>query len=506
MDTAKPAVAAIAIHRDRIVAVGTNDEISPLIGPNTLVTDLESATVLPGFIDCHIHLIQYGLGLSSLDLRAVRSIDELKKRVAARSKDDIDWVLGQGWDQEKFVERRYPTRHDLDEASPTKPVLLRRICGHVCVANSVALKRAGIDERSNEPPGGVIDRDAAKAPTGILRENAIDLLDAAVPSPSAKDFEKATLAACQDALKAGLTSVHCIINSDPELRALLKLRSEDRLPLRFHVLIPSNHLSAVKKLGVQTGFGDKWVRLGAIKIFADGSLGARTAALEAPYEDDPSNRGMTIYRQEELDELVREAHLAGFQVAIHAIGDRASRMALESLAKATNQTQGDLRHRIEHASVLNHDLISEFGKLGVTASVQPHFIVSDFWLEQRLGRERASLSYPFASLARAGVRVVAGSDCPVDPLAPLQGIAAATTRSDPDEAITVEAAIAMYTRNAAYASFEENVKGTIEPGKYADLVALHTDPKEITPSTIPEIQVLFTMVGGKIMYQSGTVS
>ena len=506
MDTANPAVAAIAIHKDRIVAVGTTDEISPLIGPNTLVTDLEGMTVLPGFIDCHIHLIQYGLGFNSLDLRGVRSIDELKKRVAARSKDDIDWVLGRGWDQEKFAERRYPTRHDLDEASPTKPVLLRRICGHVCVANSVALKRAGIDERSGEPPGGVIDRDTAKAPTGILRENAIDLLYAAVPAPSMRDFEKATLTACQDALKAGLTSVHCIINSELELRALLKLRSEDRLSLRFYVLLPSDHLSAAKKLGVQTGFGDEWIRLGAIKLFSDGSLGARTAALEASYEDDPSNRGVTVYRQEELDELVGDAQLAGFQVAIHAIGDRASRMALESLAKATNQTQRDLRHRIEHASVLDHDLISEFGELGVIASVQPHFVVSDFWLEQRLGRERASLSYPFASLARMGVRVVAGSDCPVEPLAPLQGIAAATTRSDSDEAITVEAAIALYTRNAAYASFEENLKGTIEPGKYADLVALRTDPREIAPSTIPEIQVLFTMVGGKIMYRSSTVS
>jgi hypothetical protein len=504
MATAKPKAAAIAIQEHRIAAVGTTSEISRLIGPETIVTDLKGATVLPGFTDCHTHLIQYGLGLNNLNLRNVRSIDELKERVAEKSRDEVEWILGRGWDQEKFAEKRYPTRHDLDEASPAKPVLLRRICGHIYVANSTALNRAGVSELSDDPPGGVIDRDTGNVPTGILRENAMDLLDAVIPTLKVEDYEKATLAACQDALKAGLTSVHCIINSDLELRALLKLKSEDRLPLRFYILLLSNRLNAIKMLGVQTGFGDEWIRFGAIKIFSDGSLGARTAALEAPYNDDPSNCGVTIYRQEELDGLVSEAHSAGLQVAIHAIGDRAARMALESLAKSTTKTQENLRHRIEHASVLNSNLIDEFKRLGVIASVQPHFTVSDFWIEQRLGRKRTSLAYPFASLARKGVRVVAGSDCPVEPLAPLQGIAGATKRSGSEEAISVEDAISLYTRDAAYASFEENVKGTIEPGKYADLVCFQTDPRDITPNAIPEIQVLFTMVAGRIMYRSST--
>jgi len=502
MDPARPEAQAVAILGDRIVAVGKSSELSALAGPSTAVVDLKGATVLPGFIDCHTHLIQYGLGLKYLDLRDVRSIYELKEHVAEASKGDVDWILGRGWDQEKFAEKRYPTRHDLDEASPEKPVLLRRLCGHICVANSTALNEAGVDEHSVDPPGGVIDRDAEGAPTGILRENAVDILDKAVPSPEAEEYEEAILAACQDALKAGLTTVHCIIDSNLELRALLKLRAAHRLPIRFYVIIPAEQLSDVNRLGLRTGFGDEWVRLGAIKIFADGSLGARTAALEAPYNDDPTNLGVTIHRQEELDELVAEAHQSDMQVAIHAIGDRASRMVLKSLAKATAQTSRELRHRIEHASVLSQDLISELGESGAIVSVQPHFIVSDFWLVRRLGSARASLTYPFASLVRAGVRVVAGSDCPIEPMAPLTGIAAAVGRLQPEETITVEEGIALYTRDAAYASFDEGVKGTIERGKYADLTVLRTDPRSVNASEISGIQVALTVVGGEIMYRS----
>jgi len=473
-----------------------------LAGPQTVLIDLKQATVLPGFTDCHVHLIWYGLGLERLHLNDVRSINELKDRVALKSKENVPWVLGWGWDQDRLTEKRYPTRQDLDEASPHKPVLLRRICGHASVANSVALKMAGIDRNSVNPPGGVINKDASGSPTGLLLENAMDLVEAVAPRPTEDEYERSTLAACEDAVQAGLTTVHCIINSEMELRTLLNLEAADRLPLRFYVLITPDQLRAAKKLGLRTGFGNEYVRIGGVKIFTDGSLGARTAALEETYRDDPTNRGVTIYTQEDLNKLVRDAHDSGFQVAIHAIGDRAVAMALNSIEKATGLGARNLRHRIEHASVLNKSLIDRFRTLHVTASVQPHFIASDYWLKERLGTERASMTYPLASLTRAGVTVVAGSDGPIDPIQPLACIGAALERPGTKEAISAEETIALYTRNAAYASFEEREKGTITPGKYADLIALQEEPMTANADAIANIKVILTMVGGRIVYQT----
>ncbi len=500
MDSARPLAEAVAVTGDRIVAVGSNEEIKPLIGLNTKVVDAKGTTILPGFIDCHTHLIEYGLSLKNVDLRGVTSIEEMKKRVAHRAQTSAAWILGLGWDQERFAEKRYPTRKDLDEASPDKPVLLWRVCGHICVLNSAALQVAGIGAETPDPRGGIIDRDSSEEPTGILRETAFDLVLKAIPKLSLGDYEEAIVAASQRALEGGLTTVHCMTGSEPELRGLLKLRSEGRLRLRFYVFIPVEHMEAARYLGLRSGFGDDWIRLGGIKVFIDGSLGARTAALEEPYADDPKNRGMAIYNQQQLNEIVAEAHRSDFQIAAHAIGDRAIVMALHAFAKVNkSMPKENHRHRIEHASVLDHTLIRRIQELGLIASVQPHFNVSDFWVEQRLGKERAYLTYPFASLLRAGVKVVAGSDCPVEPLTPLSGIEAAVNRTPP-ETLGVEDAIALYTRNAAYASFDENTKGTITAGKLADLVILQEDPRKVPPSTISKIRVLKTMVGGRIVH------
>jgi len=502
MDVARPQAEAIAITADRVVAVGSNLQIKSLAGPDTKVLNLNGATVLPGFTDCHIHLIEYGLSLRNIDLRQAQSIEEVKKTVAERTHGSRTWVLGRGWDQEKFTEKRYPTRRDLDEASPEKPVFLRRICGHICVANSAALTLAAVSARTPNPPGGIIDHDASGEPTGILRESAVDLVSQAIPPLELKDYEQAALNACEHALKAGLTTVHCITGSYLELKALLNLKSEGRLPLRFHVLIPLDQLKAAVSLGIGSGFGDEWIRIGAVKIFTDGSLGARTAALEAPYADDPENQGVTMYSQQQLDDIISEAHRSGFQIAAHAIGDKAAAMILHAIKKASESApRKNLRHRIEHASILNTQLIRQIKQAGVVASVQPHFIVSDIWLEQRLGARRASLAYPFHSLLQAGIIIVGGSDCPVEPLTPLSGIEAAVNRPG-TEAVTAEDAISFYTRNAAYASFEEKSKGTIAPGKLADLVILDEDPEKVPPSKISEIRLLLTMVGGKTGYQA----
>ena len=503
MDPALPRAEAIGILGERIIAVGSNSEIAQIRGPDTETINLNGATVLPGFIDCHIHLIEYGLSLRNLDLRNISSIADLKKRVAEGAKNASSWVLGRGWDQEKFVDKRYPTRHDLDEASPTKPVLIRRICGHVAVVNSVALRIAGIDNHTAGPEGGTIDRDSSGEPLGVLRETAIQLVESKVPSPTLKDYEEATLAACDRALAAGLTSVHCITDSPAELKALLELRRQGKLPLRFYVFIPVEELQHAKQLGFSTGFGDEWVRLGGVKIFTDGSLGGHTAALEAPYDDAPTNRGVTIYKQEQLDEIAAQAHQADLQVAAHAIGDRAIGMVLNAIEKAKNSMPNkELRHRIEHASVLNDELIQRMKHAELIASVQPHFIVSDFWVENRLGVKRARMTYPFASLLRSGVKVVGGSDSPVEPLDPLRGVAAASNRQGSAEVVGVEEALACYTRDAAFASFEEGQKGTISPAKFADFVVLQKDPRKVAAPLIPEIPILMTIVGGKVRYRS----
>ena len=280
MDAARPQAEAIAVRADRIVAMGSNQHIKSLAGPDTKVLKLNGATVLPGFTDCHIHLIEYGLSLRNIDLRNARSIEEVKKIVSERTHGSTTWVLGRGWDQEKFAEKRYPTRRDLDEVSPEKSVFLRRICGHICVVNSAALNIAAVSAKTPNPPGGIIDHDSAGEPTGILRENAVDLVGQAIPPLELRDYAQAALTACEHALKAGLTTVHCITNSELELKALLDLKSEGRLPLRFYVLIPLDQLKAAVALGIRSGFGDEWVRIGAVKIFTDGSLGREQQRLK----------------------------------------------------------------------------------------------------------------------------------------------------------------------------------------------------------------------------------
>lgn len=501
MNKNQPSAEALAIHDEKIVAVGSNKEVLSIVSPQTKITDLKGATVLPGFIDCHIHLIEYGLSLGGIDCRRVRSINELKRLVAGRTTGTGEWILGRGWDQEKFEENRYPTRADLDQVSPLNPVILTRVCGHICVANSAALREAGVDRNTPNPEGGLIDRDSDGEPTGILRENAVDLVNRVVPTPGLEAYVKATTEACQMALQAGLTTVHCIVTSDMELQALSKLHLERRLQLRFYVFIPASQLAGATTLGLRSGFGDDMLRIGGVKIFTDGSLGARTAALEEPYSDDPTTRGVAIYTQEQLNDVVAEAHLAGFQTAIHAIGDRAIGMALDAIEEARRRfPTKNLRHRIEHASVLTEDLIRRMKKLNVLAVVQPHFIVSDYWVHERLGHKRSELAYPFQSLVRSGVSVVGSSDCPVEPLSPLSGITAAINRPGSKEALSLEQAIELYTRSAAYASYEENWKGTIEPGKLADLVVLEKDPGKVPPEMIQEIKVLATIVGGRTQY------
>ncbi len=507
LSSMKPKAEALAIKGGKIVAVGSNSEVGGYVGGGTRVLDLKGKTVVPGFVDCHVHMASFGQQLQGLDLRDTASIEELKRQIReyADKHPWKSWILGGRWDHEKFSEKRYPTRWDLDEAVPDRPVFLVRVCGHVGVANTKALEAAGIT-RDTVVEGGRIDLDEASGePNGVLRENALNLVWQAVPKPSETELEEAILEACIKAVSQGLTMVHWIVDSAEELRLIQKLWRDGKLPLRVYVGIPAKLLNEAVRLGLSTGFGDDMLRIGFVKIFADGSLGARTAALKEPYMDKPETRGMMLLSQRKLDSLVLKAHRAGWQVAVHAIGDRAVESVLKAFEKAFKKhPRGGLRHRVEHCSVLNPRLIRRMKRLGLIASVQPHFIVSDFWIVDRVGVERARWVYPFKTLMKEGVVVASGSDCPVEPISPVLGIWAAVARKTfVEESLTVEEALKTYTLNAAYASFDEDKKGTIEVGKFADLTVLSEDPFNVPPERLRGVEVEMTIVGGEVVYKKG---
>jgi len=504
----QPKAEALAIYGARITAVGSNKEVYRQAGPETKTIDVRGKTVVPGLVDCHVHMTGFGDFLQSLNLRNVDSIIEMQTKLHeyAKRNKERSWVLGGRWDQERFSEKRYPTRKDLDASVNDKPVFLTRVCGHVGVANSKALELAGIT-RQTAVTGGQVDLDKATGePDGILRENAIGLIWKVVPKPTLKEVEEACFAACEEAVKVGLVCVHWMISSASEVKAIQRLHSEGKLPLRVCLGISVDDLEEMVSLGLLTGFGDDMVKIGFIKILADGSLGGRTAALKQPYSDKPETRGMMLYTQKKLNELVAKAHQAGLQLAIHAIGDRAIDFVLRAYEKALKEhPRKDHRHRIEHCSVLNKSLVKRIKKLKLIASIQPHFVFSDFWATDRVGSTRARWVYPFKTLMQEGLTLVSGSDGPVEPIDPILGIWAATARkSNPQESLTVEEALTTYTVNAAFSSFDEHKRGTIEAGKLADMVVLSDDPFQIAPDKIRNIAVEMTIANGKVVYAKQT--
>jgi len=504
LDSKQPKAEAVAIQNRKIIAVGSNEEIRKYIGKETKIMDAQNRTVVPGFVDCHIHMTGFGWSLQTLDLRDINSIKEMQQKVQeyAEKNSERSWILGGRWDQEKFAEKRFPTRWDLDKASTDKPVFLVRVCGHLAVVNSKALQLAGITKETTVE-GGEIDLDKATGePNGIARENALETIRKAIPKPSSKELENVCLLACRKAVEAGLTGVHWIVDSADEIRIIEKLCFEGKLPLRVYLGIPVDLLDELVDLGLATGFGNDMVKIGFIKIFADGSLGARTAALKQPYSDKPETSGIILYAQKKLNKLVLKAHKAGLQLGVHAIGDQAVETVLKAFVKASREfPRENHRHRIEHCSVLNPKLIRQMKRLGLIASVQPHFIVSDFWVTDRVGDVRARWVYPFKTLMREGLVVVSGSDCPVEPIRPLLGVWAAVARKGfAEESLTLEEALRAYTLNAAYASFDEDKKGTLEVGKFADLTVLSGDLATVLPEKIRDVVVEMVLVGGEIVY------
>ncbi|MGQ9596070.1 MAG: amidohydrolase [Thermoproteota archaeon] len=523
---------ALAIKGDKIVAVGTNEQMKDFIGNSTEVVDLRGRVVVPGFEDSHCHFIGYGLSLLRVDLTDTKNMDDFLLRIKTKVKtsQSNSWILGRGWDQDKMVwngewERAYkwPTRWDLDTISPENPVFLTRICGHIAVANTLALKLAEINKNTPNPAGGKIDRENETGePTGILRDTAMELVDKVIPKPSHEEVKTAIKLAMKNAINFGITSIEEAGINREYLDLYEELYESRELCIRVNVLIDVNNVDEMIKKGIKSPHAVKenWLRIASVKIFADGSLGGRTAYLKEDYNDEPGWRGLPRYTQEELDEIIIKANEAGLQVAVHAIGDAANEMVLQSFEKSKKSLGNGykkLRNRIEHCSVLNPEIIKKYKELDVIASIQFSFATSDMaWAEDRVGPGRIRYTYAWRKLLNEGIKCIGSTDCPVEVLDPILGLYHMVTRKKvngeprngwyPEESLTMKEALYLITRDAAYGTFEEDIKGTIEVGKLADLVVLSQDILNVKPEDILNTKVEMVLVGGRILYDASKES
>ncbi len=499
MNKAHPSAEAVAVKDDRIIKVGSTEDISYLIGKNTQIIYLGGRTVIPGFIDTHIHVADFGRFLLWVDLTVARSINKMQvllgEKLENAAKDK--WVVGRGWNENQFAEKRLPTRFDLDVVSPHNPVIFYHQSGQTALVNTKALNSAGITKETDCPMGGIIDKDSTGEPTGVLREGATDLVWKLVPEPGLNELVDAASSGCERIVQAGITTVHWLAASATDILILRKLRASGKLPLKVYMVIPSNLLGdSVLPDHLQDGD----VKIGGVEVTVDGYLASRTAALFSPYSEDPQNRGKLSQTQKVLNAMTKNVLDKGFQIVAHAMGDKAVDAALTAIE--ISEERG--RQRIDPAALLNGKLIERIKKLKVVVSVQPLVAASEFSVydaEEHLGKDRARWLYPLKTLFKEGIRVCGGSDCPMEPLNPLIGVQSAVTRRFfPEEQLTAEEALQMYTLNAAYASCEEKTKGSIEEGKFADLTVLSENPCEVSSGNIQDIQVEMTIINGKIVY------
>ncbi len=508
---------AICVRGDRIVGVGERSALRSALSGTVEEIDMEGACILPGFVEGHCHMLSLGQHLQSLSLHDCGSITQLKKQVreAAVSLPEDAWILGRGWDQDYFAERRYPTRYDLDEVSDGRPVFLRRACGHAAVANSAALRKAAVTADTPDPNGGLIERDEEGRPSGVLHEKAMGLIQEIIPQPSDRRRRDFLRAAVDECFKHGITSAHSNDHADTFASLLELYRSvcgSDSRRFRAYLDIPVGLMDDVRQHGWATGSGDKWVRLGAIKLFADGSLGARSAALSRSYADDPDSRGIMVTQPEKLAAEVQRAHRSGLQVAIHVIGDRALDSALDAIGAASRTTpRPPLRHRLVHCQITRPEQFERLAASGCVAAIQPKFVTTDQrWVNQRVGDELAETSYAWRTMLNEGIPCAGGSDAPVEPVPALLGIWAAVCRTDmqgspeggwlPQEKLSVLQAIDLFTAGGAYAEFSEEEKGQIRTGAFADFACVDRDLTSIPPEEIREVEVVETWVGGVPVY------
>ena len=523
VDKTRPTAQALAVLKDRIMAVGSNAEIQALRGADTEVIDAGGKLLLPGFNDAHVHFVSGGLQLDSVQLNDATSLPEFVRRVNERAKvtPKGEWMQGGDWDETKWTPQQLPTKDDIDPVTQGIPVFLSRYDGHMGLANTLALQLAGITAQTPDPPGGVIVHDSKGNPTGALKDAAEDLVLKVIPPLTHDQRIRAAKRALEHAASLGVTSVQEMndgtTDSFPNVGAYAELLQHGELTTRVYEAAAIYNWQDEAKIGVRHAFGTSYLRIGALKGFADGSLGSRTAYFFEPYSDDSSDVGILadqMHPVSQMQDWVTKADAAGLQICIHAIGDKAISTVLDIYYTTLRTNRGaEHRFRIEHAQHVAAKDFDRFAQLDVIASVQPSQAIDDGrWAEARIGHDRASRTYPFRTFLNHGVHLAFGTDWDVAPLDPLLGVYAAVTRATldgknpngwfPEEKLTVAEAVEAYTMGSAYAEFQEKEKGSITPGKLADMVILSDDIFFINPMKIRDVKVLRTIVGGKTTFDA----
>ncbi len=516
-DKAHPTAQAVAVLGDRIVAVGSNADVDVWRGHDTKVIDAGGKLVLPGFNDAHVHFVSGGLQLESVQLNDATSKQEFVHRIAAQAKKTPrgEWIQGGDWDETKWSPLSLPTKELIDPVTPENPVFVSRYDGHSALANSAALRLAGITSQTPDPPGGVIVRDAQGNPTGDLKDAATDIVFKVIPPLSHQQRLRAVRRALEYAASLGVTSVQ---NMDPDyadIAAYAELLQNGELTTRIYAAPLIDQVDDQVKIGIRHAFGGPFLRIGAVKAFADGSLGSRTAYFFEPFSDEPGNHGLLGEEMQPLSlmrDRMMKADAAGLQICTHAIGDQAISIILDLYADVVKaHGEMDRRLRIEHAQHMAAKDFDRFAQLNVIASVQPYHAIDDGrWAEGYIGHDRATRTYAFRTFLNHGVHLAFGTDWDVAPLNPLSTIYAAVTRATldgknpngwfPEQKLTVAEAVEAYTMGSAYAEFQEKQKGSIAPGKLADMVVLSDDIFSIDPAKIRDVKVLKTIVGGKVVW------
>lgn len=519
VDKAAPTAQAVAVLDERIVAVGSNDEVDAWRGTRTRVIDAGGKLLLPGFNDSHVHFVEGGAQLDSVQLTDATSAEEFARRIGERAKATPkgEWILGGDWDETKWNPPALPTKELIDRVAPDTPVFVMRYDGHMGVGNSLAMRLAGITKNTPEVPGGTIVRDAQGNPTGALKDAAMDYMDKAIPPMPHDQRVRAVKRALLHAAAVGVTSVQNMSAGLQDIAVYSELLDRGELTTRIYAAPLIGRVDDFAKIGVRRAFGSPWLRIGALKAFADGSLGSRTAYFFEPYSDQPGNYGLLAADMHPIslmrDRMMR-ADAAGLQLCTHAIGDRGISTILDLYAEVVRaHGDADRRLRIEHAQHMAAKDFQRFADMHVIASVQPYQAIDDGrWAEERIGHDRASRTYAFRTFLNHGVRLAFGTDWDVAPLNPLLGIYAAVTRATldgknpngwfPEQKLTVAESVEAYTMGSAYAEFQENEKGSITPGKLADMVILSDDIFSIDPAKIRDVRVVKTFVGGKLVWDA----
>src|SRR5581483_1323272 len=524
MDAAQPRAQAIAIDTmsGRILAVGSNDEVRRVGDRHAQVIDLRGKAMLPGFIDAHIHLLSEAYRSYYIDGERCTSEDEVAEMVRQRAAQTPagQWILGGQWYRGLWPDQRFPTRASLDAAAPQHPVALWSKDGHLLWVNSLALQRAGISATTSEPANGAILRDSDGNPTGVLQEQeATSLVYNVIDRHDPKLTRHLVEGKLQELRSSGITSIHDIEDNEA-LRLFQQLRDEGILKTRVQMILPRHVLPELREIGLQAGFGDDMLRLGGIKIFADGTLGSQTAAMLDGFEGNPDNRGILAIPEQEMRETVSAAAEMGISIAIHAIGDRAARVALNSIELAQRQLAGagtdaqarttKLRYRLEHVQLIAPEDLQRMQRMGVIASVQPFHAVADRDIAERYWGQRHRRAYAYRTMQQMGIPLALGSDAPVETFDPLRILYAATARNNtetrqrppwlPNQALPLAQALWAYTLGAAYAGAEEDSKGSLTAGKLGDAVVLREDVLSVPQEKMPENGVQATIVGGNIVY------